>query len=38
MKTKEALLDTGKEVGFKVNPEKTKYMIRPPYQKAGQRH
>jgi hypothetical protein len=31
-------LDTGKEVGIGVNPEKTEYMLRPPYQKAGQRH
>jgi hypothetical protein len=34
----EALLDSGKVVGLEVNPEKTKYMLRPPYQKAGQRH
>jgi hypothetical protein len=31
-------LDAGKEVGLEVNPEKSKYMLRPPYQKAGQRH
>jgi hypothetical protein len=31
-------LDAGKEVGLEVNPEKTKYMLRTPYQKAGQRH
>jgi hypothetical protein len=37
-KNKEALLDAGKEVGLEVNPEKTKYMFRSPYQKAGQRH
>jgi hypothetical protein len=37
-KNKEALLDAGKEVGLEVNPEKTKYMLKPPYQKAGQRH
>jgi hypothetical protein len=37
-KNKEALLDAGKEVGLDVNPEKTKYMLRPPYQKAGQIH
>jgi hypothetical protein len=37
-KDKEAVLDAGKEVGLEVNPEKTKYMLRPPYQKAAQRH
>jgi hypothetical protein len=37
-KNKEALLDAGKEVRLEVNPEKTKYTLRPPYQKAGQRH
>jgi hypothetical protein len=37
-KNKEALLDAGKEVGLEVNPEKTRYMLRAPYQKAGQRH
>jgi hypothetical protein len=37
-KNKEALLDAGKEVGLEANPEKTKYMLRPPYQKAGQIH
>jgi hypothetical protein len=26
-KNKEALLDASKEVGLKVNPEKTKYML-----------
>jgi hypothetical protein len=35
---KEALLDAGKEVSLEVNPVKTKYMLRPPYQKAGQIH
>jgi hypothetical protein len=30
-KNKEVLLDAGKEVGLDVNPEKTKYMLRPPY-------
>jgi hypothetical protein len=35
---KEALLDVDKEVGLEVYPEKSKYMLRPPYQKAGQRH
>jgi hypothetical protein len=30
-KNKEVLLDAGKEVGLEVNPEKTKYMLRPPY-------
>jgi hypothetical protein len=37
-KNNEALLDDGKEVGLEVNPEKTKHMLRAPYQKAGQRH
>jgi hypothetical protein len=37
-KDKEALLDAGKEISLEVNPEKTKYMLKPPYQKAGQRH
>jgi hypothetical protein len=37
-RNKEALLDAGKEVGLEVNPEKTKYMLRPPYQREGQRH
>jgi hypothetical protein len=37
-KNKEALLDAGKEVGLEVNPEKTKYMLRTPYQKAGHIH
>jgi hypothetical protein len=37
-KNKEALVDAGKEIGLEVNPEKTKYMLRAPYQKAGQRH
>jgi hypothetical protein len=31
-------LDDGKEVGIEVNPEKTKYMLRPHYQKTEQRH
>jgi hypothetical protein len=31
-------MDAGKEVGLELNPEKTKNMLRPPYQKAGQRH
>jgi hypothetical protein len=35
---KEAIFDAGKEVGLEVNPEKTKYMLRPPYQKSVQRH
>jgi hypothetical protein len=29
-KNKEARLDAGKEVGLEVNPEKSKYMLRPP--------
>jgi hypothetical protein len=37
-KNNEALLHVGKEVGLDVNPEKTKYMLGPPYQEAGQRH
>jgi hypothetical protein len=37
-KNKEALFDAGKEIGLEVNPERTKYMLRAPYQKAGQRH
>jgi hypothetical protein len=37
-KNNEAPLDSVKEVGLEVNPEKTKYMLRPPYQKTGQRH
>jgi hypothetical protein len=37
-KNKQVLLYSGKEVGLEVNPEKTKYMLRPPYQKAEQRH
>jgi hypothetical protein len=37
-KNKEALLNAGKEVRLEVNPEKNKYMLRPPYKKAGQRH
>jgi hypothetical protein len=37
-KNKEARLDAGKEVCLEVNPNKTKYMLRAPYQKAGQRH
>jgi hypothetical protein len=32
-----ALLDASKEVGLKVNPEKTKYMLVSRCQKAGQR-
>jgi hypothetical protein len=34
----EALLYASKEVGLKVNPEKTKYMLVSRCQKAGQRH
>jgi hypothetical protein len=34
-KNTEALLDASKEVGLKVNSEKTKYMLMPRYQKAG---
>jgi hypothetical protein len=32
-----ALLDASKEVGLKINPEKTKYMLVSRCQKAGQR-
>jgi hypothetical protein len=34
-KNTEALLDASKEVGLKVNPEKTKYMLMSRSQKAG---
>jgi hypothetical protein len=37
-KNREALLCAGKEVGLEVNPEKTKYVLRAPYQKVVQRH
>jgi hypothetical protein len=37
-KSTKALLDARKEVGLKVNPEKTKYMLASWCQKAGQRH
>jgi hypothetical protein len=37
-KNNEVLLDACKEVVLEVNHEKTKYMLRPPYQKAGQMH
>jgi coproporphyrinogen III oxidase-like Fe-S oxidoreductase len=36
-KNAKALLDTRKEVGLEVNPEKTKYLLMPHYQKTGQR-
>jgi hypothetical protein len=36
--TTEALSDVSKEVGLEVNPEKTKYMLMPRYQKVGQKH
>jgi hypothetical protein len=36
-KNKEAVLDARKENGLEVNPEKTKYMLRPRYQKAGEK-
>jgi hypothetical protein len=32
----EALLDASKEIGLKVNSEKTKYMFMPRHQTAGQ--
>jgi hypothetical protein len=37
-KNTEALLDVHKEVGLKVNPEKTKYMLMSCYQKARHTH
>jgi hypothetical protein len=37
-KTKETLFDAGKEVGIKVNTEKTKYMLLSRHQNAGQNH
>jgi hypothetical protein len=37
-KNTEALLDASVEVGLKVNPEKTKYMLMSLYQKTGQKH
>jgi hypothetical protein len=36
-KNTEALLDASKEVGVKVNPEKTKYMLMSRSQKVGQK-
>jgi hypothetical protein len=33
-----AILDASKEVGLKVNPEKTKYMLMSRSQKIGQKH
>jgi hypothetical protein len=35
-KNTETLLDASKEVGFEVNPEKTKYMLMSRYQKADE--
>jgi hypothetical protein len=32
----EAMLEASKEVGLKVNPEKTKYMLMSRYQKVGE--
>jgi hypothetical protein len=37
-KSTEVSLDASKEVGVEVNPEKTKYMLMSPCQKAGQKH
>jgi hypothetical protein len=37
-KNTEALLYASKEVGLKVNPEKTKYMLMSRSQKVGQKH
>jgi histidinol-phosphate/aromatic aminotransferase/cobyric acid decarboxylase-like protein len=37
-KNAEALLDTNEEVGLKVHPEETKYLLMSCYQKAGQKH
>jgi hypothetical protein len=36
-KKTEALLHTSKDIGLKVNPEKTKYMLMSHYQKAEQK-
>jgi hypothetical protein len=37
-KNTEALLGASKEVGLKVNPEKTKYVLMSSIQKTGQKH
>jgi flagellar biosynthesis/type III secretory pathway protein FliH len=37
-KNTEALLQASKEVGLKVNPEKTKYVLKEFNQKIGQKH
>jgi uncharacterized protein (DUF488 family) len=37
-KNTETLIDASKEVGLKVNPEKTKYMLLSRHQNAGQSH
>jgi hypothetical protein len=37
-KNTEALLDASKEVGLKVNPEKTKCMLMSRSQKIGKKH
>jgi hypothetical protein len=37
-KDTKALLDASKEVGLKVNTQKTKYMFMPHSQKIGQKH
>jgi hypothetical protein len=37
-KNTETLTDASKEVGLEVNTEKTKYMLLPPHQNAGQNH
>jgi hypothetical protein len=37
-KNTQTLTDTGKEVGLKVNAEKTKYMLLSRHQNAGQNH
>jgi hypothetical protein len=37
-KKTEALLFGSKEIGLKVNADKTKYMVMSPYQNAGRSH
>jgi hypothetical protein len=37
-KNTETLIDTNKKVGLEVNSEKTKYMLLPHHENAGQNH
>jgi hypothetical protein len=37
-KRTQTLIDASKEVGLEVNTEKTKYMLLPGHQNAGQNH